>query len=204
MLKRCGHSIFCDWSYWICICRSYPFRRRRILEWITQWDFLKFALVKLLVSAPLFNTPKTILHLKCLQLLLLEESHRGQGRRRGFFPHVLFICNARRIIWTYHLPSYVIFNLLPEIKDDFKPSSRSHTKPALFNILWLLYSLFVTTLVCAVLGMLHWLINKWDVAELCSRTNLPCLVKLALSVYEWIKHGPSQVLQHQLQPVLGG
>ncbi len=72
-----------------------------------------------------------------------------------------------------------------------------------------LYSLFATTLICAARGILRWSICKWDVAsvfcnlcivskspteistpicavlELCSRANLPCLVKLAHSVF-WI------------------
>ncbi len=43
-LKMCGHR--CAWRYWICICR--------VLKWITQCNFLTFALV----FAPLFNGPK--------------------------------------------------------------------------------------------------------------------------------------------------
>ncbi len=35
------------------------------------------------------------------------------------------------IIRTYRLPSHVIFNLLQEIKDDLKPSTRSHAIPGL-------------------------------------------------------------------------
>ncbi len=39
-LRRHGHSYFCTWPYWICICRSFPFRRkmygRTVLNWITQ------------------------------------------------------------------------------------------------------------------------------------------------------------------------
>ncbi len=27
-LKRCGNSYFCAWPYWICICRSFPFRHK--------------------------------------------------------------------------------------------------------------------------------------------------------------------------------
>ncbi len=69
-----------------------------------------------------------------------------------------------------------------------------------------LYSLFATTLICAAHGRLHWSICKLDVVsvffhlrvvskspaeistpigavlELCSRANLPCLVKLASCV----------------------
>ncbi len=74
----------------------------------------------------------------------------------------------------------------------------------LIKVPWLLYSLFATALICAALGILCWSICKWDVtsvffnlrvvskslAEICTpvwavlelrfRTNLPCLVKLAL------------------------
>ncbi len=60
--KEVDKSYFCTWPYWIWICRSFPLRckiyGRRVLKWITQWDLLMFALVRLLVFAPLFNTPK--------------------------------------------------------------------------------------------------------------------------------------------------
>ncbi len=81
------------------------------------------------------------------------------------------------------LPSHVIFNLLQEIKDDLEPSTRSHALPGLSkhlaNLHFLasgsfrctvaplfLYSLFATTLICAVLGILRWSVCKWDVASL--------------------------------------
>ncbi len=54
--------IFCAWPYLLCICWSFPFRRkiygRRVLKLITQRDLLTFALVKLLVFAALFKAPK--------------------------------------------------------------------------------------------------------------------------------------------------
>ncbi len=56
-----GYSYFCAWPYWICICRSFAFRRkiygRRVIKWITQHDLLRFSLIKL-VFAPLFNAQK--------------------------------------------------------------------------------------------------------------------------------------------------
>ncbi len=61
-LNRRGHSYFCAWPYWICICRSFPFRcksyGRRVFKWITQCVLITFALVKLLAFAPLFNASK--------------------------------------------------------------------------------------------------------------------------------------------------
>ncbi len=39
------------------------------------------------------------------------------------------------IIQKYNLPSYGIFNLLQEIKDDLELSTRSHTIPALSKLL---------------------------------------------------------------------
>ncbi len=59
VLKRRRHSYFCAWPYWICISRSFPFKRksygRRVFKWMTQQDLLTLALVKLLAFAPLFN-----------------------------------------------------------------------------------------------------------------------------------------------------
>ncbi len=56
--------IFSTWPYWICICRSFPFRRkmygRSVLKWMTQCDLLMF--VKLLVFAPFcYGTKKACL-----------------------------------------------------------------------------------------------------------------------------------------------
>jgi len=62
VLKRHGHSYFCAWPYWICICRSFTFRhkiyRRTEFKWIMQRNLLTFAHIKLLAFAPLFNAPK--------------------------------------------------------------------------------------------------------------------------------------------------
>ncbi len=110
-----------------------------------------------------------------------------------------------------------------EIKDDLEPSTRSHAIPALSKLIanlhflasgsfqhtvasLFIFSLFATTLIYAVLGILRWSICKWDVAsvffnlrivskspaeismhigavlELHSHANLPCLVKLALKM----------------------
>ncbi len=49
-------------SLWICICRSFPFNLyiyvRRVFKWITQQNFVRFALVNSLVFAALFNGKK--------------------------------------------------------------------------------------------------------------------------------------------------
>ncbi len=151
-LKRRVRSYFYAWPYWICICGSFPFRcniyGRRGFKWITQHNLLTFALIKLLVFAPLFNAQKacliiicltvlskclTILCLRWLQLLLLgggtSENREHVLEGRGFFPHALIYleCHKENIIQTYHLSSHVIFNLLQDIKDDLEPSTRSHT-----------------------------------------------------------------------------
>ncbi len=114
-LKRRGHSYFCAWPYWICICRSFPFRRniygRTVLKWIMQLDFLTFALVKLLVFEPLFNAQKKHV-LNCFSLKWLEQ--RVHGRRERIFSTCihLFWMPEEHIIWKYRLPDHVIFNLL--------------------------------------------------------------------------------------------
>ncbi len=62
--------------------------------------------------------------------------------------------------------------LLQEIKDILEPSPRSHAIPALSKLIATLYflasgsfqhtvvSLFVITLICAMLGILHWAVCK--------------------------------------------
>ncbi len=85
--------------------------------------------------------------------LLLEQG--AHGRRERIFPHVLIYldCLEEHIIWTYRLPSHVIFNLLQEIRwlgtlNEESRNTRSiktNSKPSsfwpliLFSILWLLY-----------------------------------------------------------------
>ncbi len=60
-LKRCGQLFL---RLTLLIEYSFPFQTqiygRRVLKWITQCDLLKFALVKLLVFAPFFNTQKIV------------------------------------------------------------------------------------------------------------------------------------------------
>ncbi len=90
--------------------------------------------------------------------------NREKGRRERIFStriH-LFWMLEEHIIWTYRLPSHVIFNLLQEIKVDLKPSTRSHAIPALSKLLvffgfrfsgfvasLFLYPLFASNLCCA-------------------------------------------------------
>ncbi len=179
-------SYFCVWPYWMCICRSFPFRRqfygRSVFKWITQWDFLTYALVKLLVFAPLFNTAKKHV-LNYFALCRHCREQRAHGKRDIiFFSHIhLFGMPVEHIIRKYSLPSHVIFNLLQQIKDNLEPSTRSHAIPGLsklhatLNFLasgffqhtvasLFLNSLFATTQICAALGILRWSICKWDVA----------------------------------------
>ncbi len=212
-------------------CRSFTFRckiyGRRVFKWITQRILLTFALVKLLVFAPLFNAQiKHVLNYFALEMaaIVARRRHcrvqRARGRRERIFSTCinLFRRQEEHIVQTYRLPSHAIFNLLQE-----KKTTRSHAIPSLSKLLAnlnflssgcfqhtvassFLYSLFATTLICAALGILRWSICKWDVAsvffnlhvvskspaeistpigallELCSRANLPCLVKLALSL----------------------
>ncbi len=141
-------SYFCAWSYWICICRSFPFRHKRYwsaFKIIIKRVLLMFAIVKLLVFAPLLNTPKKhVLNNFALEMAAITVSRRRHcrelracGRRERFFPHVLiyFECQKNTIIWAYHLPSHVIFNLVQEIKDNFEPSTRSHAIPCLSKLI---------------------------------------------------------------------
>ncbi len=112
------------------------------------------------------------------------REQRARGRReRIFFTHFnLFRKQEEHIVQTYNLPSHVIFNLLQEMKDDLKPSTRSHAIPALSKLLanlhflasgsfqrtvasLFLYSLLATALICAALDILRWSICKWDVAS---------------------------------------
>ncbi len=161
----------------------------------------------------------TILHLNWMQLLLGGGTAGNRERvKKGedFSTRIhLFGMPEEHILRKYHFPSHV-FYLLQETKDNLKPSSRSHAIPALskllqpfifwppvlFNILWLLYSLFTIMLIC----MLRWSVCKWDVAsvffnlrivskspadistpictvlERCSRLNWLCLIKLVLKL----------------------
>ncbi len=131
-------SYFCAWPCWICICRSFPFRRkmygRRVFKWITQCDLQKFALVKLLAFAPLFYIKKHLLNYFALEMAAIavawrrhRRERREHGRRRGFFPTRidLFGMPEEHFIRTYWLPSHVIFNLHQEIKDNLEPLTRS-------------------------------------------------------------------------------
>ncbi len=190
MLKRHGHSYFCAWPYCICICRSFPFRRkiywRIVFKWITQWYLLTFALVQLLIFVPLFNAPKKHVKLFCARNgcnFVARRRHRREQRARGrreriFSTHFnLFGMPEEHIIRTYSMPDHVIFNLLQEIKDDLEPSTRSHAIPRLlathhflayrFLLMYcgVFISLFATTLICAALGILPWSTCKWDVAS---------------------------------------
>ncbi len=146
--KRHGHSYCCTWPYWICIWRSLSFRRkiygRRVFKWITQQDLLMFALVKLLV--PLFNVQKkhviNYFALEMAAIVVDRRKHAPQrtevhGRREMIFSTRinLFGMPEEHIIRTYRLPSHVIFNLLQEIKDALKPSTRSHAIPGLSKLL---------------------------------------------------------------------
>ncbi len=118
--------IFCTWPYWICIFRSFPFRRkiygRRVFKWITQRNLLTFALVKLLVFAPLFNQKSLKLFCKWLQLLFpgggtaKNKERMVNGEDFSTCIH-LFGMPEEHIIRTYRLSSHVIFNLLQEIKE---------------------------------------------------------------------------------------
>ncbi len=121
-------------------------------------------------------------------IIVARRKHRRDQRARARSERILstrinlFWMPEEHIIWTYRLPSHVIFNLLQEIKDDLEPSTRSNAKPGLSKLLanlnflasgsfqctvasLFLYSLFATTLICAALGILRWSICKWDVAS---------------------------------------
>ncbi len=127
-----------------------------------QHDLLKFALVKLLVYAPLFNTQKKhVLNYFALEMAAIIV---GTTEIRGFFfTHInLFGMPEEHIIRTYHLPSHVIFNLLQEIKDDLDPQLGVTQcqvyqnflqpfifwPPVLFNVLWLLYLFILYLRLC--------------------------------------------------------
>ncbi len=79
-LKRHGHSYLWAWPYWICISRSFPFRLkmygRTVFKWITQRDWLTFAL-----ASDYWHLCHYLLHkLFCawnLCYLLLEVEGRG-------------------------------------------------------------------------------------------------------------------------------
>ncbi len=98
---RRGQLFFCAWPYWICICRSFPFRRksygRSVFKWIMQRDLLTFALVKLLAFALLFNAQKKhVLNYFALEMAAIIVARGGTAENRehvvegrGFFPHVL-------------------------------------------------------------------------------------------------------------------
>ncbi len=142
-----------------------------------------FALIKWLVFVPLFNAQK-VLNYFVLEMAAIIVVRRNTEMRECVVEGriYLFIWNARRT-WKYSFPSHVIFYLLQEIKEDLEPSTRSHVIPGLskllatssmfwplvlFNLPWLiffLYSLFATALIYSVLGILRWLICKWDVAS---------------------------------------
>ncbi len=119
-------------------------------------------------------------------IIVARRRHRREQRARGrreriFSTHIhLFGIPEEHIIWTYCLPSQVIFNLLQEIKDDLEPSTRSHAILALSKLLANSGS-FQRTLVSLYFirdySNLH---CAWCVA-LRSHANLPCLVKLAPS-----------------------
>ncbi len=139
VLKRRGHRFFCTWPYWICICRSFPFRRkiygRRVFKWITQRGLLTFALVKLLAQI------KYVLNYFALEITVIIVARRRHAEnrervveRRGFFPRT-FRKQEEHIVQTYRLPSHVIFNLLQEIKDNLEPPTGSHAIPALSKLL---------------------------------------------------------------------
>ncbi len=110
-----------------------------------------------------------------------EQRARARSERNFSTCINLFRKQEEHIVQTYCLPSHVIFNLLQEIKDNLEPPTRSHAIPGLSKLLAnlhflasgyfqhtvasFLYSLFVTMLNCAALGILRWSICKWDVAS---------------------------------------
>ncbi len=179
-LKRCGHSYFFAWPYWICICRSFPFRHksygRRVFKWITQRVLLTFALVKLLAVAPLFNAPKKhVLNYFALEMAAIIVVGRSHHRKcvvegRGFFPHILFWMPEEHIIRTYCLPSHVIFNLLQKIKDDLEPSTRSHVKTGLSKLIANFHFLASGSFQCTVASL--FLNYLFATANLCCAWNI--------------------------------
>ncbi len=152
-------SYFCAWPYWICIFRSFPFRHknyeRKVFKWITQRELLTFALVKLLVFAPLFNAPKKhVLNYFVLEMAAIIVARRGTAESRECLVGInLFWMPEEHIIRTYHLPSHFIFNLLQEIKDELEPSTRSHTIPALSKLLANLHFLASGPFQCTVASL---------------------------------------------------
>jgi len=111
VLKRCGLSCFCGWPYCICICRSFPFRRkiygRRVFKWIRKHDLLIFALVNLLVFARLFNAQKKHVLTHFATWLHGTESAWQKGKN-NFFTHINFFGMPEEdVIRTYRLPSHV-------------------------------------------------------------------------------------------------
>ncbi len=122
----------------MCICRSLPFRHniygRRLFKWITQRDLLTLALVKLLVFAPLFNGQKSRLNYFALQMAAIVVVRRSLRTKRCVRRDRIFSTSMNLfgmsvehiIVYTYSLPSHVIFILLQKIKDRLDPSTRSH------------------------------------------------------------------------------
>ncbi len=114
-----------------------------------------------------------------------RREQRAHGRRERIFPHILIYLEFQKNTLSEHIIYQVMlfFYLLQEIKDDLDPATRrSHAIPALSKLLahfiflpfhsfqrtvasLFLYSLFMTTLICAPLGILRWLICKLDVAS---------------------------------------
>ncbi len=146
------------------------FMVRRVFKWITQRILLTFALIKLLAFATLFNAQKkpvlNYFALEVAAIIVARRRHRREQRARSrkerIFPHV-FIWKEH-IIWTYCLPSHVIFYLLQEIKDDLEPPTRSHTIPtpskplnflAFGSFQHTVAYLFASMLICAVLSIYY-------------------------------------------------
>ncbi len=112
-LKRHGHSYFWAWLYWICICRSFHFRRNiygmRVFKWITQLDLLKFALVKLLVFTPLFNAQIKLVKLFCswdgCNLLLgrRERIFSTQEEHKCTVPSLFVICDCSNLRSAWYI-----------------------------------------------------------------------------------------------------
>ncbi len=123
--------------------------------------------------------------LEMAAIVVARRRRRREQRARGRMERIfstwihLFGMPVEHIIWTYRLPSHVIFKWLQEIKDDLEPSTRSHATPGLskllanlhfltsgsFNVIWLLYFSFATMLICAALDIVCWTICKWHVAS---------------------------------------
>ncbi len=133
--------------YWICICKSFPFRRkiyrRRVFKWITQRDLLTFALVKLLAFVLLFKHVLNYFELEMAAIVVAEN------RERVDFSSLINLFGKNTL--SEHI--VVIFNLLQIIKDDFEPLSRSHTIPALSKLLANLNFLAFGSFQCTVASL---------------------------------------------------